>query len=105
MTASRRMLLLSIALFGLIVPNGMFFYFIFAEFTSLTSVLTNWLALGFIIDAFMATGLLAWWFARHPFGPYSWKSFVLLSLLGGLGFSLPFFYYLNKRAESAAQLR
>lgn len=96
MTSARRTFLLSIALFGLIVPNGMFFYFIFAEFTSLSAVLSNWLALGFIIDAFMATGLLAWWFARHPLGPYSWKSFVLLSLLGGLGFSLPFFYYLNK---------
>jgi hypothetical protein len=102
MTSLNRSLLLTIALFGLLVPNGMFFYYLFVEFSSVTEVLNNWLAMGFIIDAFMATGLLAWWFAKHPLGKHSWKMFVLLSLLGGLGFSLPFFYYLNKRSESAA---
>jgi hypothetical protein len=45
----------------------------------------------------MATGLIAWWVAQNPVGRYSWKIFVLLSLIGGLGFSLPFFWYLNKR--------
>lgn len=103
MTSRKRSALLSIALFGLLVPNGIFFYYLFGEFFSITEVLNNWLAMGFIIDAFMATGLLAWWFAKHPLGKYSWKMFVLLSLLGGLGFSLPFFYYLNKRAERAGQ--
>lgn len=97
MTALHRSLLLGTALFGLLIPNGMFFYYIFVEFTSVGDVLTNWLALGFIIDAFMATALLALWFAYRPLGRYSWKAFVLLSLAGGLGFSLPFFYYLNKR--------
>jgi hypothetical protein len=99
MTRTHSLLLLSIALFGLLVPNGLFFYYLFVEFSSVNEVLNNRLAMGFIIDAFMATGLLAWWFARQPLGTYSWKIFVLLSLLGGLGFSLPFFYYLNKRAE------
>ncbi len=93
--------LLSIAFFGCIVPNGMFFYYIFYQFSSLYDVMNNVLAMGFIIDAFMATGLLAWWFARNPPGRYSWKLFVGLSLLGGLGFSLPFFYYLNNRTEPA----
>lgn len=102
MTSVSKITLLSISLFGLLVPNGMFFYYILVEFSSLAEVLNNWLAMGFIIDAFMAMGLLAWWFAKRPLGKYSWKMFVLLSLLGGLGFSLPFFYYLNKRAESAA---
>lgn len=93
--------LLSIAFFGLIVPNGMFFYYIINQFSSLQEVMSNVLAIGFIIDAFMATGLLAWWFARNPLGRYSWKLFVGLSLLGGLGFSLPFFYYLNNRIQPA----
>lgn len=94
-----RTILLTIALFGLLVPNGMFFYYVFVEFTSFRDVLSNWLALGFIIDAFMATGLLAFWFARHPQGRYTWRMFVLLSLLGGLGFSLPFFTYLNNLTD------
>jgi hypothetical protein len=100
MTLNQKIALLTIALFGLFVPNGIFLYYIFVEFTSITEVLNNLLALGFIIDAVMATGLLAWWFAKNPLGKYSWKMFVMLSLLGGLGFSLPFFYYLNKRTAS-----
>lgn len=99
MKNTRQSLLLSIAAFGLLVPNGMFLYYLFAEFTSIAQVLNDRLALGFIIDAFMATGLLAWWFAQHPLGRYSWKTFIVLSLLGGLGFSLPFFYSLNTRTS------
>lgn len=97
MTLKHRAVLLSIAAFGLIVPNGMFLYYVFAQFSSLADVTGNLLALGFIIDAFMAMGLVALWFARNPIGRYSWKTFVLLSVIGGLGFSLPFFWYLNKR--------
>ena len=100
MKEQRHFVLLCISAFGLIVPNGMFLYYLFVELSSLSQVLNDLLALGFIIDAFMATGLLAWWFAEHPSGRYTWKTFVALSLLGGLGFSLPFFYYLNNRSES-----
>lgn len=97
MTVKKKRILLSVAAFGLFVPNGIFVYYVFEQFRSPAEIFTNLLALGFIIDAFMATGILAWWFARHPLGPHSWKVFVALSLLGGLGFSLPFFYYLNAR--------
>lgn len=99
MNKNRPFLLLSIAAFGLFVPNGMFLYYIIVELSSLSQVLNDLLAMGFIIDAFMATGLLAWWFAHNPIGRFSWKTFIALSLLGGLGFSLPFFYYLNTRSS------
>ena len=91
------MVLLLIALFGLFVPNGLFIYWLFTEFSSITEVLNNWLALAFIIDAFMVLGLLAYWFAKNPIGKVTWPWFVVLSLIGGLGFSLPFYYWLNKR--------
>jgi hypothetical protein len=97
MTTIQQFVLLSIAAFGLFIPNGMFFYYLFNQFHSMNEVMNDLLALAFIIDAFMATGLLAWFFAKHPQGKYSWKVFVALSLIGGLGFSIPFFYYLNKR--------
>jgi hypothetical protein len=100
MRLTQKIFLLAIAIFGLFVPNGMFFYYLFVKFTSLSEVMNDLLALGFIIDAFMATGLIAWWFAKNPMGKYSWKVFIVLSLIGGLGFSLPFFYYLNKRKSS-----
>jgi len=97
MTSRQKAVLLTVAAFGLFVPNGMFFYSLFVQFSSVSGVLNNLFALGFILDAFMATGLIAWWFAHNPIGRYSWKIFVLLSVIGGLGFSLPFFWYLNKR--------
>lgn len=99
MTQMQKSVLLSIAAFGLFIPNGIFLYYVFVQLSSLSDVLNNLLALGFIIDAFMATGLLAWFFAKHPIGKHSWKLFVVLSLVGGLGFSIPLFYYLNKHHQ------
>lgn len=91
------MFLLIIALFGLFVPNGIFIYWLFTEFGSVGEVLNNKLAVAFIIDAFMAMFLLAYWFAMKPVGKISWYWFVVFSLVGGLGFSLPFYWWLNQR--------
>jgi hypothetical protein len=91
------MWLLVIALIGLLIPNGLFVYWFFFEFNSWQAVAGNRLALAFILDAFMAMGLLAIYFARRPIGPVRWYWFVVLSLAGGLGFSLPLYYWLNLR--------
>jgi hypothetical protein len=34
-------------------------------------------------------------FARKPIGNVRWYWFVVLSLIGGLGFSLPLYWWLN----------
>ena len=91
------MALLLLALFGLLVPNGIFIYWTLTEFTSMSDVVNNRLALGFIIEAFLVLGLLAYWFAKNPLGKFKWPWFIVFSLIGGLGFGLPFFYWLNKR--------
>ena len=91
------MILLIIALFGLIVPNGIFIYWLLNEFQGVGEVLQNKLAVAFIMDAFLAMLLLAYYFARYPIGRVKWYWFVVLSLVGGLAFSLPFYYWLNKR--------
>ena len=91
------MILLIIALFGLLVPNGIFIYWLLTEFRTFGEVLQNKLAVAFIIDAFLAMLLIAYYFAAHPIGKIKWYWFVVLSLVGGLGFSLPFYYWLNKR--------
>lgn len=91
------MMLLLIAIFGLLVPNGIFIYWMLTEFGSMSDVINNRLALGFIIEAFVVLGLLAYWFAKNPVGKVRWPWFVVLSLIGGLGFGLPFYYWLNKR--------
>jgi len=91
------MFLLIIALFGLIVPNGIFIYWLFNDFHSVTEVIQNKLAIAFIIDAFMAMFLLAYWFAVNPIGKIKWYWFIIFSIIGGLGFSLPFYYWVNNR--------
>ena len=94
------MILILVALFGLIVPNGLFLYWAFAEFTSWQDVRQNYLALAFIIDAVMVLAILTVYFAKRPIGRVHWGTFVLLSLIGGLGFSLPMYWWLNNREPS-----
>jgi hypothetical protein len=89
--------LLIVALFGFIVPNGYFIHWLFTGYQGIGPILEDHLAMGFILDAFMALGLLTVYFARHPIGRVRWPWFVLLSVLGGLGFSLPFYWWLNTR--------
>jgi hypothetical protein len=96
------MWLLLLAAFGLLVPNGLFVRWLVRDFSGIDAVLQNELALAFMIDAALATGLLAWLFARRPLGPVRWPWFVLLSLLGGLGFSIPFWVWLNRRLAGGA---
>jgi hypothetical protein len=91
------MWLLLIALFGLTVPNGLFVYWLLVEYHGLGPVLQDKLAVAFILDAFLALGVLTVYFARSPIGPVRWPTFVALSIVGGLGFSLPFYYWLNSR--------
>jgi hypothetical protein len=91
------MWLLLVAFFGLLVPNGLFIYWLLYEFEDLAAVLANHLALGFMLDAALVTALLCVYFARSPIGTVKWPWFLALSLLGGLGFGLPFYWWLNRR--------
>ncbi len=104
MTYKQQVTLLGIALFGLTVPNGLFLYWLLTDFTGWGDAVHNRLALAFILDAFLVLGLLAYAFAERPIGPIKWYWFVSLSILGGLGFSLPLYWWLNKgrtiRAET-----
>ena len=91
------MWLLVIAAFGLLVPNGYFVYWLLTEFDGFRPVLANHLAMGFILDCLLAVALLAFQFARRPIGALAWPWFVLLSFIGGLGFSLPLYWWLNEQ--------
>lgn len=94
--------LLLIAFLGLIIGNGLFVYWLAYDFRGWGSVMTDHLALAFIIDATLTLLILTVYFARTPPGPYRWPWFVALSLIGGLCFGLPFYWWLNKRAGASA---
>ena len=91
------MSLLLTSLFGLVVPNGLFIYWALTEFSSIADVVNNKLALAFIIEAFLMLGIMTVYFARNPIGKLGWPWFVVFSLIGGLGFGIPFYYWCNKR--------
>ena len=91
------MWLLLISIFGLLVPNGLFIYWLFTEFNGIADVISNRLALGFIIEAFTVMFMLAYWFSKNPPGKVKWYWFIILSLIGGIGFGIPFFWWLNTR--------
>ena len=96
------MWLLVVAVIGFVVPNGFFVYWLLTEFNGLGPVLQDNLALGFILDVLLALVILSVYFARHPIGAVKWYWFVVLSFIGGLGFSLPLYYWLNRRRTVAA---
>ena len=97
------MWLLFIALVGLVVPNGYFLYWLFFEYGGIGPVLQNHLAVGFILDAALATGLLCYHFAKQPIGRLRWPWFLVMSLLGGLGFGLPLYWWLNAQPRFRAE--
>jgi hypothetical protein len=90
-----------VALFGLLGPNGVFLYWAFARHREFHAALTHPVALALMIEAFVMVALLAIWLAKRPLGPWGWRSFVAMSLLGGLGFAAPMIVLLNARPTRA----
>lgn len=88
------------ALFCLVVPNGIFIYWLFTEFNGIASVISDRLAIAFIIEAFLVMILFTFYFARRPPGKFKWPWFVVLSLVGGIGFGIPFYWWLNRREKA-----
>lgn len=83
------------------LPNALIVYWLIYEFHGLETVWTNHLAVAFIADLILALAVLCWFFAARPPGYVRWPWFLLLSLLGGLGFSIPLYIWLNRRRSDA----
>jgi len=87
--SAARAVLAIIAIAGVAGLNGVFLYVVFARRDLLERALGDPIAWVLMIEALVVTGVLAWVLARwrrNRLGP-GW--FVLLSLLGGLAFSIP----------------
>ena len=91
------MWLLVAAAVGLLLPGGLFLYWLFFDSASLAAALSDRLALAFVADVFASTFLLAYLFARKPLGPVKWYWFLVLSFLGTLCFGIPAYVWLNWR--------
>ena len=81
--------LLIFAVFGLVVPNGIFLLVLFKRPELLLAALANPVALVFILEAFFLMFLVAWLLARAEAKKSVWMGFIALSLIGSMMFSVP----------------
>ncbi len=79
----------ALAIFGLIVPNGVFLYFAFSDTAVFLDALKNPISLVFIAEAFFLMALFAWLLKRVGVRKSSATVFVAMSLVGSMAFSVP----------------
>jgi hypothetical protein len=100
LTTRERNVLWIICLLGLLGPNGVFVYCAVFRWHDLPEAMRNPVAAAFIFEAFVVMALLAWLVRRFRIGVLPWAAFVLLSLVGGLAFSIPAFLLWRSRRSS-----
>ena len=90
------MWLLVVACIGLVAGNGLFVSWLLNDFHGLAAVMSDRLAMAFIVDAMITLAVLSVHFAKQPVQRVRWPWFIVLSLIGGLCFGLPFYWWLNR---------
>jgi hypothetical protein len=98
--AAARAVLLAIAALSFLGLNGVFCYYAFFRWPDFLAAFQQPITTALMVEAFLVTGLLAFFVARHTSGRWGWKGFVALSLLGGLGFSIPVYLLIHSKARS-----
>lgn len=93
-------LLAALGFFGL---NGVFVYYALLRPDVLAASMANPVSLVFIVEAFVMVAFAAWAIARLGLRRPGWLAFVLLSVAGGLAFSVPFFLLLHLRRQEASR--
>jgi hypothetical protein len=90
-------MLLALAVFGFLGPNGVFLYYAFAEPAIFRVAMSNPITLVYVLEAFVLVALFAWFFHRNGLRSPGWVAFVLMSLIGSLTFSVPAYLYVASR--------
>ncbi len=88
-----------LALFGALIPNGIFCYYFFTAPEVTKDALSNPISLVFIIEAFILMALFAWLLRKTVRNGVGATRFVVMSLLGSMVFSIPATLYLMFRKE------
>ncbi len=94
-----RSLLAVLAIFGALVPNGVFLWVAFTNPDALWATMADPVALVFIGEAFLLMFFFAWLIHRGGWRPGP-VAFVVMSLLGSLAFSVPAWLWLASRPGS-----
>jgi drug/metabolite transporter (DMT)-like permease len=98
-----RPLLWGMAVIGFFGLNGVFLYFYLLHPDVMADALQNPISVVFMLEAFLMTAFVAWliWLSelRRP----GWISFIVLSLIGSLAFSVPAWLLLQLRKRDNGQ--
>ena len=84
-----RAALWAVAIAGGVGLNGVFFYGVLVDRAMLTGAMANPLALAFVAEALLLTGVLAYLLGKWRVTRLSRGWFVVLALAGSLAFALP----------------
>ena len=88
-TETQRTLLLLMAIFGLVVPNGAFVYLSITRWDLVVAAMTNPIALVFIVEAFALMFFFAWLIHRQGLKAPGGLAFIIMSLVGSMMFGVP----------------
>jgi hypothetical protein len=91
--------LAALAVFGLVVPNGIFLWYFFMDHGVVRAAVHNPVALVFIVEAFLLMFLLAWLLRRSGCTRPTGFVFVVMSLVGSMAFSVPAALWLAGRKK------
>ena len=97
LTPTETRVLGALALFAFVVPNGVFVYFFLTDAHLVHDAMRNPISLVFMAEAFFLMGLFAWLLKKTPAALPGAFTFVLMSILGSLAFSVPATLYLRFR--------
>ena len=97
LTPLQRNLLLGCAVAGLVLPNGIFLYFVVTDFSVVSAAHTNPVAAAFIGEAIFLMVLFAWLLKQALPKSRHWLGFLAASIAGSLAFSVPLFVVLLAR--------
>lgn len=98
-----RPLLLIAAILGFLVINCPFLYYALIATEVYLVAMKNGMALVFIAEAFLLVIFFAFLIAKMGWKKPGWIFFVVMSLLGGLAFSIPLQLYLMAKPDNSEQ--
>ncbi len=91
------------ALVGLLGLNGTFLYYTIFQPDVQAAALENPVSVVFIVEAFLMVAFAAWVIWLMGFERPGWFLFVIMSIVGSLAFSVPFFLLMHIRKHENEQ--
>lgn len=89
-----RGLFLLLSILGFLLINLPFLYFALFEKAVYDAAMSNGVALVFISEAILLMLLIAFLIAKLDLRKPGWLWFIVLSILGSMAFSIPFYLYI-----------